>query len=518
MIASQPMPVLTRRALTTDLEDVAHADLAPRPIKVLQIGDGNFLRAFVDWMIDVANEKATFGGGVAIAQPLPQGVAALLEKQDNLYTVLLRGRVDGRETIARRVVSTVQVSLDPYAQWNEFLEIGVSRDLLFVVSNTTEAGIVEVEEPLDLKVCPKSFPAKVAALLWARWSALGPDAPGLVFLPCELIEANGATLRRIVLNHARCWDLEPAFVAWIEAKNVFLDTLVDRIVPGFPGAEKETLFRQWGYEDPLAVAAEPFHVWVIQGPKAIAAELPLAEAGLEVIWTDDLKPYRTRKVRILNGGHTASVLAAYLAGLDTVEEMTKDRQISAFLRRVLLEEIVPQVPLPEAERRAYAATILERFGNPFIRHELLSIALNSVSKWVVRVLPTVEDWVRDGKPAPDGLAFSLAALLWFYRGAREAGGAVGHRDLGAYPIRDDPHVLDVMVAAWAGAAGGDAPAIARRLMADPRLWGKDLTTVGDLSAKVETAIAAIEDAGVRGALARLGLAGEEPSFTPEAAE
>ena len=257
---------------------------------------------------------------------------------------------------------------------------------------------------------------------------------------------------------------------------------------------------------------------MIQGPKAIAAELPLAEAGLEVIWTDDLKPYRTRKVRILNGGHTASVLAAYLAGLDTVEEMTKDRQISAFLRRVLLEEIVPQVPLPEAERRAYAATILERFGNPFIRHELLSIALNSVSKWVVRVLPTVEDWVRDGKPAPDGLAFSLAALLWFYRGAREAGGAVGHRDLGAYPIRDDPHVLDVMVAAWAGAAGGDAPAIARRLMADPRLWGKDLTTVGDLSAKVETAIAAIEDAGVRGALARLGLAGEEPSFTPEAAE
>ena len=198
---------------------------------------------------------------------------------------------------------------------------------------------------------------------------------------------------------------------------MFLDTLVDRIVPGFPGAEKETLFREWGYEDPLAVAAEPFHVWVIQGPKAIAAELPLAEAGLDVIWTDDLKPYRTRKVRILNGGHTASVLAAYLAGLDTVEEMTKDPQISAFLRRVLLDEIVPQVPLPDAERRAYAATILERFANPFIRHELLSIALNSVSKWVVRVLPTVEDWVKDGKPAPDGLAFSLAALLWFYRGA-----------------------------------------------------------------------------------------------------
>ncbi len=512
------MSLLTRRALASDLEDVAHADPTPRPIKVLQIGDGNFLRAFVDWMIDVANEKGTFDGGVAIAKARPGGSPRLFDAQENLFTVLLRGRRDGCEVVDRRIVSTVQLALDPYAEWNRFLEIGVSRDLRFVVSNTTEAGIIDVEEPLDLDACPKSFPAKVAALFWARFSALGPDGPGLVVLPCELIEANGATLRRIVLNHARRWGLGAAFVAWIEQNNVFLDTLVDRIVPGFPGAEKETLFSEWGYEDPLAVAAEPFHVWVIQGPKAIAAELPLAEAGLDVIWTDDLKPYRTRKVRILNGGHTASVLAAYLAGLDTVEEMTKDRQISAFLRRVLIDEIVPQVPLPEAERRAYAATILERFANPFIRHELLSIALNSVSKWVVRVLPTVEDWVRDGRPAPDGLAFSLAALLWFYRGQREAGGVFGHRDRGPYPIRDDPHVLDVMIAAWAGATRGDAPAIARRLIAEPKVWGKDLTAVGDLSAKVETAIAAIEDVGVRGALARLGLAGEEPSFGPEAAE
>lgn len=512
------MSLLTRRLLTTDLAAVAHADPAPRPVKILQIGDGVFLRGFVDWMIDVANEKGVFDGGVAIAKARPGGFSYPFEAQENLYTVLLRGRVDGREVIDRRIVSTVQLALDPYAQWDRFLEIGVSRDLRFVVSNTTEAGIVDVEEPLDLDVCPKSFPAKVAVLLKARWSALGPDAPGLVFLPCELIEANGATLRRIVLGHARRWGLEPAFVAWIEEGNVFLDTLVDRIVPGFPAAEKEALFGEWGYEDPLAVAAEPFHVWVIQGPKSIAAELPLAEAGLDVIWTDDLKPYRIRKVRILNGGHTASVLAAYLAGLDTVEEMTQDPQISAFLRHVLLEEIVPQVPLPEAERRAYAATILERFANPFIRHELLSIALNSASKWVVRVLPTVEDWVMYGKPAPDGLAFSLAALLWFYRGQRAAGGAIGRRDRGAYSIRDDAHVLDIMVAAWAGAAPGVASATARRLLAEPRLWGKDLTTVGDLSVKVETAIAAIEDAGVRSALARLGLAAAERNSGPAAAE
>lgn len=500
------MSLLTRHALSTTLAGVAHADPAPRPVKVVQIGDGVFLRGFVDWMIDVANEKGTFDGGVAIAKARPGGSSHRLDAQENLYTVLLRGRVDGRETIDRRIVSTVQLALDPFAQWRRFLEIGVSLDLRFVVSNTTEAGIVDVEEPLDPDVCPKSFPARVTALLSARWSTLGPDAPGLVFLPCELIEANGATLRRLVLGHARRWGLDAAFVAWVEEKNVFLDTLVDRIVAGFPGAEKDTLFHEWGYEDPLAVAAEPFHVWVIQGPKVIAAELPLAEAGLNVIWTDDLKPYRARKVRLLNGGHTASVLAAFLAGLDTVEEMTRDPQISAFLSRVLLDEIAPQTPPPEAERRAYAATILERFSNPFIRHELLSIALNSVSKWRVRVLPTIEDWVKDGKPTPDGLAFSLAALLWFYRGAAQADGVFGRRERGLYPIRDDARVLDVMVAAWAGAARGDAPGIARRLLADTKLWGKDLTTVGDLAGKVETAIAAIEAAGVRGALDRLGLA------------
>ncbi len=505
------MSLLTRRALTRDLKGVAPADPAPRPIKVLQIGDGVFLRAFVDWMIDVANEKGTFDGGVAIAKARPGGSPRPFAAQENLFTVLLRGRVDGREVVDRRIVSSVQLALDPDTEWNRFLAIAASPDLRFVVSNTTEAGIVEVEEPLDPKVCPNSFPAKVAALLKARWSTLGPDAPGLVFLPCELIEANGTTLRRMVLGHARRWGLEAAFVDWIEDNNVFVDTLVDRIVAGYPEGEKATLFGEWGYEDPLAVAAEPFHVWVIQGPKAIAAELPLADAGLDVIWTDDLKPYRTRKVRILNGGHTASALAAYLAGLDTVEAMTRDPQISAFLRRVLIDEIVPQAPLPEAERRAYAATVLERFGNPFIRHELLSIALNSVSKWVVRVLPTIEDWVKDGKPAPDGLAFSLASLLWFYRGQRETGSVFGGRDRGAYPIRDDAYVLDIMVAAWAGVARGDAPAIARRLLAEPRLWGKDLTTVGDLSAQVETAIAAIEDAGVRGALDRLGLAAERTS-------
>lgn len=497
----------TRDDLAHGRIPVAHADPAPRRIAVLQIGDGNFLRGFVDWMIDVANEKGTFSGGVAIAQPLPNGLAPALEAQQNLYTVLLRGTSNGREVVDRRMITTVQRSLDPHADWDTFRAIACSRDLRFVVSNTTEAGIVDVVEALDPNACPKSFPAKVAAILWARWNELGRDAaPGLVFLPCELIEANGATLRRIVLGHADRWGLDPAFARWIETACVFLDTLVDRIVPGYPAAEKAALAAEWGYDDALAVAAEPFHVWVIRGPAEIAAELPLAEAGLDVVWTDDLAPYRTRKVRILNGGHTASVLAAHLAGLDTVEEMTKDAQFRVYLERLLLDEIVPMVPLPDAERRAYAATILERFGNPFIRHELLAISLNSVSKWMVRVLPTIEDRVRTGGAVPGRLAFSLAALLWFYRGERRAEGVVGKRSTGTYPIRDDAHVLDIMVAAWVEARPGEAAATARRLLADARLWGRDLGEIVGLSDAVATAIEAIETVGVRRALDRLGLA------------
>jgi tagaturonate reductase len=503
---ARTVPHLTRQSLRDGRIAVAHADPSPRPIRVLQIGDGVFLRGFVDWMLDMANEKGAFDGGVALVKPRPGAVSAAYGAQDNLFTVILRGWADGREIVERRVVSSVQEALDPHAQWARFLAIGASRDLRFIVSNTTEAGIVDFRETFDPDQCPASFPAKMAALLRARWLALGPEAPGFVFLPCELIEANGATLRRILLAHARRWGFDAALIAWIGERNTFLDTLVDRIVPGFPAAEKDALFREWGYEDPLAVAAEPFHIWVIQGPKAMAAELPLAQAGLNVVWTDDLMPYRARKVRILNGAHTGCALTAWLAGLDTVEEMAKDPQISSFLHHLMFDEIAPQAPPPDAERRAYAATVLERFANPFIRHDLLSIALNSVSKWRVRVLPTIEDWIAAGKGAPDGLAFSLAALIWFYRGERGPDGVFGRRSGAPYQIRDDARVLDIMIGAWRDATSGGAPAVSRRLLADERLWGKDLTQVGDVATKTERAIGAIESAGIRGALDKLRLA------------
>jgi tagaturonate reductase len=495
------MTALSRAALAGGAIHAPHGPLEARPVEILRIGEGAFLRGFVDWMVDLANERGVYSGGVAVAAPRRHDRPPPLLAQDGLYTVLLRGRENGVDVAQRRVVTTVQTALDPYAQWDETLRLAASPALKFLVSNTTEAGIIDAAELYDPAVCPDSFPAKVAALLKARFDALGgAAAPGLVVLPCELIENNGATLRRIVLAHARRRGFDGASIAWIGERCRFFDALVDRIVPGFPKDEAERLFEEWGYRDPLAVAAEPFHLWVIEAPSEVADALPLARAGANVIWTGDIRPYRERKVRLLNGAHTASALAAFLAGLDTVAEMVGDPLFSRALKRVLFAEIAPYVPLPDAERLAYARSVLERLGNPFIRHELISIAFNSVSKWRVRILPTIRDALADGKGPPRLLALSLAALIRFYQGRAQGDGLFGVRAKGAYPIRDEADVLAIMVEAWAVEPAVDAAAVAARLIADARLWGEDLMKLGKLGTEALAAFKTIERRGVRAAL------------------
>ncbi len=495
------MKTLSRSAIAAGAVLAPHAAPGPRPIRILQIGDGVFLRGFVDWMVDVANGKGVFDAGVAILLARPRREPPALLLQDNLFTVLLRGRSGGGDVEDRRVVGVVETTLDPHRQWPEARRIAEAAGLRFVVSNTTEAGIADVAETYHPAVCPQSFPGKAAALLKARFDALGGvEAPGLVFLPCELIEANGATLRRIVLAHAERWGFGPAFAAWVEGSNLFLDTLVDRIVPGFPAAEAESLFARWGYRDPLAVAAETFHLWAIQGPAGVAAELPLREAGLNVVWTDDLKPYWERKVRLLNGAHTAIALPAFLAGLDTVRESVEDPLFGRYLNALLFDDIAPYVPLPDPERRAYAETVAERFANPFLKHELISIALNSLSKWRVRILPTVKDAVAAGRGAPPNLAFSLAALFRFYRGRPEGGAYLGARERGDYPLRDDPAALAAFASIWAEAGSDGAASAASRLLRETRLWGENLSTIAGLEPETRAAAAAIERLGVRGAL------------------
>jgi tagaturonate reductase len=486
----------------------ASAASSLKPVGILQIGDGNFLRAFADWLIDVTNGAGLFNGEVTIAQPLERGIADLLNKQDGLYTVLLRGVQNGAPVEAKRIVSCVKRALNPYSEWDAMLATAKDASLRFVVSNTTEAGIAYAEEAYTEGQCQVSFPAKVTALLLARFKALGGSAQtGLVFLPCELIEANGTKLKKFVLQYAKAWALPADFVAWVEQHNVFCNTLVDRIVPGYPAAEAPAICQQLGYEDPLLVAAEPFLLWVIEGPaaltEALAAELPLHKAGLDVVWTSDLQPYRTRKVRILNGAHTASSLAAYCAGLDSVKSMTEDAVVSAYLNKVMFDEIVPFVPLPEAERQAYAKTIMERFANPNIIHELISIALNSVSKWQVRVLPTVKDYVAKNGKAPAGLSFSLAALLNFYHGRFNAAGEYEGMRQGnqTYPIRDGADLLKIIDAAWQ--ASDDVGVQVKTLLADARLWGEDLTRIAGLAEQTAASLARIRAVGVKAAMSEL---------------
>ena len=498
------MPLLNRTTLAEGKFNVeASAASSLKPVRILQIGDGNFLRAFADWMIDVTNGAGLFNGEVTIAQPLPRGIADPLNKQDGLYTVLLRGVQNGVAVDSRRVITCVKNALNPYSHWGDMLTTAQDPSLRFVISNTTEAGIAYVDEALVDGQCPANFPAKATALLLARFKALGATAQtGLVFLPCELIEANGTKLRKCVLQYAEAWKLPADFVAWVQEHNVFCNTLVDRIVPGFPSTEAKALCAQIGYEDSLLVAAEPFHLWVIEGPAALAEEFPLHKAGLDVVWTDDLQPYRTRKVRILNGAHTASSLAAFSAELDTVQSMTDDPVVSKYLNKVMFEEIVPFVPLPEAERRAYAETIMERFANPHIRHELISIALNSVSKWQVRVLPTVKDYVAAHGKAPAGLSFSLAALLNFYHGRFvKDGDFEGIRHDQTYPIRDSAEVLAIVNAGWKDAA--DVGKVVSTLLADARLWGEDLTQVPGLAEQTAAALTRIKAVGVEVAMAEL---------------
>ena len=464
-----------------------------RPVRILQIGGGNFLRGFFDWMVDVANEKGLTDSGIAIMQTVGTDLAAALAAQDMLYTVLVRGMQDGREIDERRIVSSVSDAFSAADAWDRALAYAADPALEIIVSNTTESGIVDVEEPPPGDAAPTSFPAKLAALLEARFRALGGDGELLV-VPCELIPRNGRTLKRIVAAHARRWQFGDDFLAWLERDVPFVDTLVDRIVPGYPSRDIEALQAAWGTRDPLAVAAEPFHLLVVEAPAALERRLPLRQAGLNVVWTDDLEPYRVRKVRILNGAHSATALAAFLAGLDTVKSIIDDPQFAAFLRRVLDDEIVPFLPLDAAECGSYAQSVLERFANPFVQHDLIAISLNSTSKWKVRILPSIKAALAARGALPSGLVFSLAALIRFIRGGPGEAG----RD---YPVRDDRSAMEAINAAWRR-HGSDMAALTREVLAHSAIWGEDLNAIVGLAEHTARDLALIEREGIRQALAK----------------
>lgn len=440
-----------------------------RPVKILQFGEGNFLRGFVDWMVEVMNEKTSFDGDVVVVQPIAQGLAEMLRAQDGLYHVLLQGIQNGKPTQEKRLITCIQEAINPFEDYAAYLKLGENPDLRFVISNTTEAGITFDPEDKDHQSIPLTFPGKLTALLFKRFQAFqGDTGKGLVLIPCELIDKNGAILKECILEYAKLWNLPQAFFTWIEEANAFYNTLVDRIVPGFPRETIEEIQKELDYKDNLVVMAEPFHLWVIEGPEGLEKEFPAAQAGLQVKFVRDQNPYRTRKVRILNGAHTALVPVAYLKGFRTVRESVEDPEMGEFIRATIFGEIIPTLDLPKEELEQFANAVLDRFRNPFIRHELISISLNSISKFKVRVLPSILEYHKIKGIWPVHLIQSFSALIAFYKG--EINGV-------SIPLKDDEPVMAFFAEVW---KEENLETLVEKTLARKDFWGMDLSLLEGL--------------------------------------
>ncbi|MDR3139593.1 MAG: tagaturonate reductase [Treponema sp.] len=476
----------------------------PRPERVIQFGEGNFLRAFVDWQIDIINEKAGFNGNVVIIQPLEQGMGDVINAQRGLYTTVLRGVQRGKTLEEFRPIRAVSRCVNPYSRFDEYMKCAENPDLRFAVSNTTEAGIAYNAGDRLSDRPQRSFPGKVTAFLYRRFEFFrGDPAKALVFIPCELIDKNGDKLKELVGRYAKEWDLGGDFIAWLGACD-FCNSLVDRIVPGYPKEEAPSIYEKLGYEDKLLTAAEIFHLWVIETKKDYSAEIPFVKAGLNVIWTGDMSFYRTRKVRILNGAHTSIVPAAYLCGLDTVEQCTQDPLMTKLLEKGIFEEIIPSMDGNREELVKYAHEVLERFANPYIKHLLLSITLNSVSKFKTRVLPSLTGYISKTGKLPPVLTFSLAALIAFYNGGNLRGRELtGSREGVPYPIQDDEEIVKYFAALYreeADSMEARAKKISHALLSCTGWWDEDLTRYAGLEDAVAAHLAAVWAGGIKKAI------------------
>ena len=469
-----------------------------RPIKVLQFGEGNFLRAFVDYMIDIANETGDFNGDIVLVKPIEFGTLDLFHKQECQYTVQLRGIVDGEAKRINRVVTSVADVVDAYGEYEKYAAFAKLDTLRFIVSNTTEAGIVYDDTDRFEFAPPKTYPGKLTKFLFERYTYFeGALDKGLVILPVELIDDNGIHLKECVLKLAALWNLGEAFVAWVNEACVFTSTLVDRIVTGYPRDEVKELCEEFGYQDNLIVTGEPFALWVIESDKDISEEFPLPKAGLPVIFTDNQKPYKQRKVRILNGAHTSFVLASYLAGNDIVLESMQDELVFKFMKETIFDEVIPTLTLPKEDLVDFANAVITRFNNPYVKHALLSISLNSVSKWRARCMPSFLGYIENEGKLPAHLTFSLAALMAFYTGTEIRDKAlIGHRDGAEYNILDDAAVLEF----FAANSSKDAAEFAHAVLSNVDFWGQDLSAITGLDEAVSTYLNDIRIMGMRAAL------------------
>lgn len=473
-----------------------------RPVKILQYGEGNFLRGFVDYMIDIANEEELFNGKIVIVKPISYGSLVNFHKQEYRYRVSLRGLENGKPKITDRIIRSISGALCSYEDYEYYMSYARLESLRFIVSNTTEAGIVYDDTDCYENRPPKSFPGKLTKLLYERYTHFkGDKDKGLIILPCELIENNGKVLKECVFKLANKWSLDMGFVEWIKECCIFCNTLVDRIITGYPHDEAEEFLNRTGYQDKLIVCGELFGLWVIESESDISDEFPLDKAGLPVIFTKDVKPYRERKVRILNGAHTSVAAASYLAGNDTIKETMDDELTKKFMLDTIFNEIIPGLTLPREESEDFAVKVIERFENPFIKHSLLSISLNSVSKWRARCMPSFKDYYKANGQLPPCLTFSLAALISLYRGKlHNEDTLVAYRDGIEYKIMDDEQVMRF----FDGSADRDDKELVGEFLKSEGFFGEDMTKYPGLVDIITDYLVKIRKYGIRSALKEIG--------------
>lgn len=465
------------------------------PERIIQFGEGNFLRAFVDWQIDLLNEHTDLNAGVVIVRPIQSDFPPSLSTQDGLYTTIIRGLNEKGEAVSdARLIRSVNREISVYGQYDEFLKLAHNPEMRFVFSNTTEAGIsYHAEDKFD-DAPAISYPAKLTRLLFERFQHFnGAKDKGWIIIPCELIDYNGDALHELVLRYAQEWALPEAFITWLDEANAFCSTLVDRIVTGYPRDEVAALEAELGYHDGFLDTAEHFYLFVIQGPESLARELRLDKYPLNVLIVDDIKPYKERKVAILNGAHTALVPVAFQAGLDTVGESMNDDAVRAFVEKAIYQEIIPVLDLPKNELESFASAVTGRFQNPYIKHQLLSISLNGMTKFRTRILPQLLAGQNATGQLPARLTFALAALIAFYRGERN-----GER----YPVQDDAHWLERYQQLWAQHHDKQISTseLVRAVLSVSEHWEQDLTNVKGLVEQVTLDLDAILLQGMRAAV------------------
>ncbi|NML58991.1 tagaturonate reductase [Chryseobacterium cheonjiense] len=451
------------------------------PVKIVQFGGGNFMRGFTDYIIDTLNKEAGFNAGIVNVQPTPNGSVHKLQEQDNLYTLFTRGIKKGEIIDKKQVISAIQKSINPYTDYDQFLALAKEEELEFVFSNTTETGIAYDETENSYNGPHKNFPAKVAVLLHERFRHFnGAADKGLRIIPCELIEDNAFALRDIIIKYARLWNLEDGFVQWVNENNYFHNTLVDRIVPGYPKDDVETYEDQLDYEDRMMVVSECFLLFVIQDAGNLMERIPFNKINEQILVVDDIQPYRLRKVRILNGGHTLMLAPAILSGKETVKESIDNPFVGKFLSDAIFNEVNPTLGLDETELKDFAEEVFDRFRNPFIKHYLASIALYFVSKFKVRVLPSLLTYVEDNGKLPLHLTFSLACLIRFYQGS------FGAKSL---PLNDEEAIIAKFREIW---KNEDYEKVAESALSETSFWDINLTQVEGLKSAVAKALYEID--------------------------